>query len=82
METRLSTIIARRAYCVGEVPENHVCPFVRVCPVSVRTIFDPVSELETEDTSAISLKRGTKKRSGIFGSKSEMDLEQRIIQIL
>ena len=28
-------IVARRAYCVGEVPENHVCPFVRPS-VSVR----------------------------------------------
>ena len=31
--------------------------------VCVRTIFDPVPELETEDTSAISLKRVTKKGS-------------------
>ena len=35
---------------------------VRVRPC-VRTIFDPVSELETEDTSAISRKKGTKKGS-------------------
>ena len=77
-------IVARRAYCVGEAPENHVCPFVRPCVrVRVRTFLDPVSELESEDTSAISLKKGTKKGpSGTFGSKSEMDLGQRVIQIL
>ena len=35
---------------------------VRVrCPVSVRTIFDPVSELENEDTSAISQKTRSEK---------------------
>ena len=61
-------VFARRAYCVGEAPENHVCPWVRVsvcvsvCPC-VRTFLDPVSELESEDTSAISLKKGTKKGS-------------------
>ena len=37
---------------------------VRPCvSVSVRTIFDPVSELETEDTRAISLEKGTEKGS-------------------
>ena len=50
---------ARRAYCVGEAPANHVCPSVR----STSGPFDPVSELESEDTSAISLKRVTKKGS-------------------
>ena len=43
-----------------------VRPYVRVCPsvsVRVRTFLDPVSELESEDTSAISLKKGTKKGS-------------------
>ena len=58
-------------------PSVRPCPCVRVsvCP-SVRTIFDPVSELESEDTSAISLKNETKKKgpSGTFGSKSEIDL--------
>ena len=32
---------------------------VRVSGLRVRTIFDPVSELENEDTSAISQKTGT-----------------------
>ena len=67
-----------------------MCPSVRPvsgvrvrCPVSVRTFLDPVSELETEDTNAISLKRGPKKGPSMtFGSKSEMDLGQRVIQIL
>ena len=44
--------------CRGGSRKSCVSVSVRV---SVRTIFDPVSELETEDTSAISLKRGTKK---------------------
>ena len=59
-----------------------VCPCVRV-RVRVRTFLDPVSELEIADTSAISLKMESKKGpSGTFGSKSEIDLGQRIIQIL
>ena len=33
-------IIARRAYCVGEVPENHVCPSVR-CLSGVRVRVRP-----------------------------------------
>ena len=59
-----------------------MCPCV--CLSVQPSHFDPVSELETEDTSDISLKRGgpTKGPSGTFGSKSEIDLGQRIIQIL
>ena len=39
-----------------------VCPVSGLrCPVSVRTIFDPVSELENEDTSAISQKTRSEK---------------------
>ena len=60
---RFGLFFARRAYCVGEALENHVCPCVR-CPLSgvrVRTIFDPVSELENEDTSAISEKKSSEK---------------------
>ena len=50
---------------------------------SVRPDLFGSSELESEDTSAISLKKGIKKGpNATFGSKSEIDLGQRIIQIL
>ena len=76
---------ARRAYCVGEAPENHVCPCVRPC-VSV-CVSGPfwIQFLSSKVKIPVLFlsKRGPKKGpSGTFGSKSEIDLGQRIIQIL
>ena len=83
---------ARRAYCVGEAIENHVCPSVRPlsgvrCPVSGLRPSGPFSIRFQSSKMKIPVqflrKRGPKRvPSATFGSKSEMDLGQRIIQIL
>ena len=86
-------LFARRAYCVGEALENHVCPSVRVrcpcpCPLSVSvSVSGPFSIRFQSSKMKIPVqflrKRGPKRvPSATFGSKSEMDLGQRIIQIL
>ena len=79
--------IARRAYCVGEVPENHVCPSVRVSVRPFVSVSGPFWIQFLSSKVKIPMlfisKRGPKKDpSGTFGSKSEMDLGQRVIQIL
>ena len=82
-----NVFVARRAYCVGEAPENHVCPFVRVS-VSVRVcpsgpFWIQFLSSKVKIPVLFLSKRGPKKDpSGTFGSKSEMDLGQRVIQIL
>ena len=77
--SKVPVVVARRAYCVGEVPENHVCPFVRVsvclsvCPSGPFLIQFLSSKLKIL---VLFLSKGGPKKgpSGTFGSKSEIDL--------